>query len=151
MKLTTLIRNAQSTDIAQVIGLMKALAEFEGYDSEFNVTCDDLLELGLKKQVFFILVAEQHADIVGMLVYYWVPFTYDRKPWMQIKELYVQEAARKQGVGALLFNRARDICEEARASRMRWDVLKTNVKAQSFYKSLGAQMDNQWLPFVYTI
>jgi len=40
--------------------------------------------------------------VVGLAVYYFVPFTYRAKPNIIIKELYVADKHRSKGVGRLL-------------------------------------------------
>ncbi len=82
------------------------------------------------------------------LVYYLIPFTYDLKPTLFIKELYVDESARGQNIGRKLMQRAIADAKEKNCGRLKWDVLSDNIKAQSFYKSLGAKHDARWQGFV---
>jgi len=139
-----LVREAIIEDCNQLLDLMKKLAEFEGYLDEFAVTEANLIERGFRQKDFYALVAEVDDKLIGMLVYYFLPFTYDLKPWLFIKELYVDSEYRGQGTGQLLMKKAARICQQIGASKMRWDVLTSNHKAQHFYQQMGAEKQTNW-------
>lgn len=139
------VRKAVQQDVDAVLQLMKALAEFEGYHEAFAVTRDNLIELiDNAHQQVGILVAIQHSQVVGILVYFYQPFTYDLTPWMVIKELYVASSARGVGAGEALFANAVSICKEVGGSKLKWEVLAKNTTAQLFYKRMGAVHDKDW-------
>ncbi|SRR6266568_1154239 len=58
-----------------------------------------------------------------------------------LKELYVAETARRQGVGKLLMQRLYAIAVERGCSRVEWMTEKENTEAQGFYTDLGAQVN----------
>ena len=138
------IRPATASDIPELLALMKALAEFEGYSDQFAVTEEAVHERLIEHQSIQILVADTHDQLAGMLVSYELPFTYDLSPWLYIKELYVCPKFREQGVANALFKNLACLGNERGVSKIRWDVLKTNIKAQKFYQSQGAQHDASW-------
>ncbi len=137
-----IIRHANAQDSEQVLSLMKQLAIFEGYINNFEVT-DKVIKAQINHS-FYALVADDGNKIVGLLVYYFLPFTYDMAPWLFIKELYVDENSRGQNIGQLLMLKAQNICQQKGGSRMTWSVLSTNFHAQNFYQSLGASHDKDW-------
>src|SRR5438309_3159450 len=98
------VRKATEADIPQLLALMHELAEFEKYADAFAITEEVLREQGFRRSPpdFHCLVAENGAALAGFLVYYFVPFTFRAKPNLIIKELYVAENSRSQGVGELL-------------------------------------------------
>ena len=98
------IRKATEADIPQLLPLMRELAEFEKYADAFAVTEKILRERGFRRSPpdFYCLVAEENAALVGIVVYYFVAFTYRAKPNLIVKELYVAESHRSKGVGNLL-------------------------------------------------
>ncbi|MDP1932646.1 MAG: GNAT family N-acetyltransferase [Gammaproteobacteria bacterium] len=138
------IRSAQPEDVGQLLVFMRALAEFEGYITDFKVSESELRRRCFVNQDFHVLVAEMGDELIGMLVYYTQPFTYDLAPWFVIKELFVHETARGLGAGRRLMKEAALRCVEEGGSRLRWEVLVDNPAARSFYSSLGAQADTQW-------
>ena len=147
------IRHAVASDSEPLLELMKKLAEFEGYLDDFCVTKEDLFTHGFSQSLptFTALVAEQNSKIVGYLVYYLIPFTYDLKPTLFIKELFVDKSARGQKIGTKLMQRVIEDDKEKGCGRLKWDVLSDNITAQSFYKSFGAEHDTRWQGFVLKV
>ena len=113
--------------------LMRALAVFEGYDDKFRVTEADIVDHGLGPSPRFgVFVAEVDGAIVGIAVHYLIPWTYDLKPVVVLKELYVAEAARGMSVGHALVERLRDHATSIGASAIKWTVLKSNHAGEGF-------------------
>jgi ribosomal protein S18 acetylase RimI-like enzyme len=137
-----IIRQAKSKDSDQLINLMKELALFEGYSDNFKITKKTIEEQ--INHVFFALVAESDKQLVGYLLYYFLPFTYDLTPWLFIKELFVDDKYRGLKIGKKLMQQAEQMCQQKGGSRMTWSVLSSNYRAQKFYQSLGASHDNEW-------
>ena len=85
---------------------------------------------------------------MGMLVFYQLPFSYDLKPWLYIKELFVHKSARGKGIArSLMIALAKD-AEHIGCSKIRWDVLTSNDKAQRFYNKLGARFNSDWQLYI---
>ncbi len=146
-KNTTIIRQAELSDIDRILSLMLALAEFEGYADQFVVTKADLEQRLFTKKDFSVLVAERNQNAVAILVYYILPFTYDLKPWFYIKELFVDAEYRSEGLGKKLMIGLAKEAKKQGCSKIRWDVLSTNEPAKTFYQSLGASHDDDWALF----
>jgi len=143
-------RHAQREDCEQLLELMKQLAIFEDYADQFSVTLDDLIDQGFSSETsnFTAIVAEQGDQLLGYLVYYLIPFTYDLKPTLFIKELYVARKARCKGVGKGIMNLTIEDARVKKCGRMKWDVLSDNTKAQIFYQNFGATHDKKWQGYV---
>ncbi|ESY54879.1 diamine acetyltransferase [Mesorhizobium sp. LNJC372A00] len=142
------IRPFERQDVGAVLALMRALAVFEGYDDKLRVTKANLIEHGLGPSPRFgVLVAEQEGVIVGIAVHYLIPWTYDLKPVVWLKELYVTEATRGMGVGHALVEQLRQHALSIGASAIKWTVLKSNSPAKAFYRSLDGQPDDIWEPW----
>ena len=67
---------------------MRQLAEFEKYADAFAITEDILCEQGFRRSPpdFYCLVVEESGILTGLLVYYFVAFTYRAKPNIVVKE-----------------------------------------------------------------
>jgi GNAT superfamily N-acetyltransferase len=128
---------------------MRELAEFEKYDDAFAVTEETLREQGFRRSPpdFHCLVAEENSGLVGLLVYYFVPFTYRAKPNLIIKELYVTGQDRSKGVGGLLMKAVAKEAERAGCGVIKWWVAKWNQRSIQFYERLGARIDPDWHEF----
>lgn len=143
------IRLATEDDIPQLLRLMRALAVFEHYIDSFAVTEEVLLERGFRTQPpdFYALVAEQQDTLVGMLVYYIVPFTATATPTLYMKELYVDDMVRGQGIGEFLMRAAAQVALANGCGAIRWTVANWNTGGQRFYERLGAKANPVWIDY----
>ncbi len=144
------VRQFRRDDACELLSLMKRLATFERYIDDFRVSEDDLCRHGLGDQALFqAFVAEEVATqrLVGMAVTYVIPWTYDRRPTLVLKELYVSEDARGLGVGRRLMTVVAQRAESIGAGQLKWTVLPDNTVAQQFYRSLGGRPDADWMPW----
>jgi len=143
------IRKAVETDISNLLPLMRELAEFENYGTDFAVTEDVLREQGFRRSPpdFHCLIAEERGELVGFLVYYFVPFTYRAKPNLIIKELYIADGYRSRGVGKLLMKAVAKEAERGDCGMIKWYVAKWNGRGIQFYERLGATIDPNWHEF----
>src|SRR4029450_8557933 len=143
------IRKAVETDISNLLPLMRELAEFENYGTDFAVTEDVLREQGFRRSPpdFHCLIAEEAGELVGFLGYYFVPFTYRAKPNLIIKELYIGGAPRDRGVGSRVMRTVRERAAEVGCGMIKWWVAKWNQRGIKFYQRLGARIDHDWHEF----
>ncbi len=143
------IRKAVESDISNLLPLMRELAEFEKYATDFAVTEDVLREQGFHRSPpnFHCLIAEEGGELVGFLVYYFIPFTYRAKPNLIIKELYIADGNRSRGVGKLLMKAVAREAEQAGCGMIKWYVAKWNERGVQFYERLGATIDPNWHEF----
>ena len=143
------IRKATEADIPQLLRLMRELAEFEKYADAFAVTEEVLREQGFRRSPpdFHSLVADENGELAGFLVYYFVPFTYRAKPNVIIKELYVAEDHRSEGIGTALMKAIAKEAEQAGCGMIKWYVAKWNHRGIEFYERLGAKIDPDWHEF----
>src|SRR5437763_1566195 len=96
---------------------------------------------------FYCLVAEESGILTGLLVYYFVAFTYRAKPNMVVKEFYVADGHRNKGVGKLLMKAVAQEAERAGRGMIKWWVAKWNERGIEFYERLGAKIDPDWHEF----
>jgi ribosomal protein S18 acetylase RimI-like enzyme len=142
-----MIRRAVASDASQLLALMRGLARFEGYDDRFAVTVDALLERGFSSQrppEFLAWVAELDGKLLGYAVIYVIPFTFDLRPTLVLKELFIDEAARGRNLGHELMRAVIDHGRALDARMIRWQVLPSNDPAKRFYRQHGAAVDGDW-------
>lgn len=146
---TVRVRPFVGGDVPELVRLMRELAVLEGYVDDFAVTEADVIEAGLRSApAFGVLVAESDAGtLLGMAVHYVIPWTYDLKPALVLKELFVKADARGLGVGAALMTALVDEGRRIGASRISWTVMAGNDGAAAFYRSLGARPALKWQPW----
>ena len=148
MEDTIAIRPARSTDVSQLLRLMHGLAEFEGYRDRFAVTEADLLERGFnadcEPQFHAFVAANAEDQLVGYALSYLIPFTFDLRPTLVLKEFFVEAAHRSAGLGGELYAAVIEHGRNAGARLLRWQVLPGNERAIQFYRGFGAKPDADW-------
>jgi GNAT superfamily N-acetyltransferase len=147
-----IVRHWQESDIPAALHLMRELAVFEEYLESFAATESILLEQGFKLQPpnFYVLVGEVDSSIQGVLVYYFLPYTASAKPMLFIKELFISDDARGQGIGKALMIEASKIAISRGCVGMKWTVANWNEPAKKFYADLGAVANPVWIEHTLT-
>lgn len=147
--MTIEIRKAVEDDSNQLWTLMKELAIFEKYIDSFAITPDIVRESGFKKrpQDFYCIVAEDSGKIVGMLVYYFLPYTAQNRPAIYMKELYVYENYRGNKIGERLVNALQEEARLNNCGQIKWTVAPWNEAGKKFYEKLGAKENRDWLNY----
>lgn len=142
-----MIRPARAADAPQLLSLMQGLAHFEGYDDRFAVTRDVLIERGFsphRPPEFTAWVAEIGASLVGYALIYVIPYTFDLRPTVVLKELFIEETARGCNFGHGLMNAVIEHARSLNARLIRWQVLPDNEPAKRFYRQHCAAQDADW-------
>lgn len=142
-----IVRPFAKEDAGAALSLMRELAKFEGYIGEFAPNEADLCRYGLGESRRFdalVAVCPSSQVLAGIAVLYTIPWTYDLKPSVVLKELFVAADFRGQGVGRGLMGAVASHALAIGASRLRWTVLAENTRAQAFYRTLGGEIDGEW-------
>ncbi|QIW16590.1 diamine acetyltransferase [Pasteurellaceae bacterium RH1A] len=147
------IRPAQRQDCAQMWRLMRELAIFERYIDSFAITPDIVEESGFNKNPpdFYSLVALDGDKLIGIAVYYFLPFTAQNRPAIYLKELYVDAAYRGQKVGEQLMLALQAEAKAHNCLQIKWTVAPWNEAGKRFYARLGAKQDNSWLNYEWKL
>jgi GNAT superfamily N-acetyltransferase len=140
-----LIRPGEARDLPAVVALIAALAEYEKLPGP-DATATARLTADFARGRFSLLVVEDgaHGTIVGYALYFFTYSTFRAQPSLYLEDLFVDPTARGQKIGERLM---RTLAAEAVANhcgRFEWTVLDWNVRAQKFYRSLGAQVLPDW-------
>lgn len=143
------LRAALPGDVPDLLRHMRSLADFEHYINDFNVDEKSLLARAFgPKPECHIFVAECSDGIIGYAVGLVIPFTYDLKNTLVLKEFFVDSGYRGQGVGSALFRHVVAWALAEGGGRLKWDVLAGNQKAETFYKRQVGCTDSKWIPYV---
>ena len=139
------IRKGTKEDLAQVLDLVKELAEYEKAPQEVDNTLERMEQDGFgPEKVFEFMVAEEEGKIIALALYFWSYSTWKGK-CMYLEDLVVTLQHRRRGLGGLLFKELIRIAKEKDARRLSWQVLDWNEPAIEFYKSIGAELDGGWI------
>ncbi|KMK51863.1 diamine acetyltransferase [[Actinobacillus] muris] len=151
--MTIQIRQAQRQDAAQMWRLMRELAVFEKYIESFAITPEIVEQCGFDKQPpdFHSLVAVEGDKLVGIAVYYFLPFTAQNRPAIYLKELYVDSDYRNQRVGEKLMQELKAEARQHRCLQIKWTVAPWNEHGKRFYARLGATQNTEWLNYEWQV
>jgi GNAT superfamily N-acetyltransferase len=139
------IRPFVKSDIPQLLEMMRGLAAFEGYLDDFNIDEQILIKWGLcAHPQFHIYVADVGGALLAYAACYEIPFTYDQRPTLALKEMFAVADARGSGAAMDVFLAVKQKALEIGAGRLSWLVLPDNDRAKAFYTKLGAQHDTAW-------
>ncbi|WP_312554682.1 GNAT family N-acetyltransferase [Empedobacter brevis] len=147
------IRKAVEADSEKVWVLMRELAVFEKYIDVFVITPEIVKERGFCKNPpdFYCIIAENKDQIVGMLVYYFLPYTAQNRPAIYMKELYVDKSYRGQNVGEQLMDVLKEEANLNDCKQIKWTVASWNEGGKKFYERLGAKENREWLNYEWII
>lgn len=99
----------------------------------------------LQDSVIFMAVSEDTEQrALGFIQLYASFDSVDLSPIWILHDLFVSEAARRQGIGRQLMDAARDFCRGTDAVRVDLATAVTNKKAQALYESLGYERDEEF-------
>jgi GNAT superfamily N-acetyltransferase len=139
-----IVRAASVEDVATLLGLFAALAEYEHLQDELEVDEQRLREaLFGERPAAAALIAERAGEPVGYALFFptFSSFRASRGIWLE--DLFVLPAHRGAGVGrALLAAVAARVPETS--GRLEWCALNWNELALGFYRGIGARAMDEW-------
>jgi len=139
------IRKATKIDLPEVLSLVKELAFYENAPEEVTITLKELENDGFSEHpLYWILLAENEAGIMGMSFYYIRYSTWKGKT-LYLEDLVVKEEFRRMKIGEALFEATISAAKEMNAKLMTWQVLDWNEPAINFYKKFNAELDPEWI------
>ncbi len=142
------VREARAEDVPALLPLMRELARFEDYLKDFAVDEAQLLARAFGREPQCrVFVAEAAGTLLGYAVALEIAFTYDLRPSVLLKELFVAAPARSLGIGERLLAAVARFALAHGAGRMKWDVLAGNADAERFYQRLGGRPDGKWIAY----
>jgi GNAT superfamily N-acetyltransferase len=145
------IRAAGRDDVAVVLDLIRALADYEGLSHE--VVADEAsLATALfgERPVAEALIAECDGQPVGFAVFFHDFSTFLARPGIWLEDLFVRPQWRGRGIGRALLAFVARLAVERGCERLEWAVLDWNAPAIGFYRSLGADPLDDWTTFRVT-
>jgi GNAT superfamily N-acetyltransferase len=137
------IRPAEAADVLVIATFIDEIERFYG-----EATGEPIEELAHKigslifrqVPVASVLLAFDEAEPVGLASYSFLWPASGVTHSLYLKELYVRDAYRSQGVGKLFMAALRDIAVAEGCSRIEWTTDRSNEGAQAFYKRLGFEV-----------
>jgi GNAT superfamily N-acetyltransferase len=139
------IRRARPNEAGLVLSLVRELAEYEKLLHEVEAT-----EAMIGEALFgsnprlFCEVAEWNGEPAGFAVWFINFSTFSGRSGIFLEDLFVRPAQRGKGIGKALLAHLAKQCVANGWSRLQWSVLDWNAPSIAFYKSLGAELMDEW-------
>jgi GNAT superfamily N-acetyltransferase len=139
------IRRARPDETGLVLSLVRELAEYEKLLHEMEST-EAMLGAALfgDHPKLFCEIAEWQSEPVGFAIWFNNFSTFSGRYGIYLEDLFVRPAHRGKGIGKALLQHLAQTCIANGWSRLQWSVLDWNAPSIAFYKSLGAEMMDEW-------
>jgi GNAT superfamily N-acetyltransferase len=145
------LRIAVESDLPVILAFIEGLADYEKL-RHACVATEEALRRTLfgQRRYAEIIIAEHDGEPAGFALFFHNYSTFLAKPGIYLEDLFVLPSHRGAGIGkALLIELAR-IAVSRDCGRLEWSVLDWNEPAIGFYKSLGAEPQDEWTIFRVT-
>ncbi|RZS90109.1 L-amino acid N-acyltransferase YncA [Motilibacter rhizosphaerae] len=143
--MTLVVRPVRPDDVPAVLGLVRDLAAYERAPEQVVATEDDLsAALFAPHPAVFAHVADDDGEVVGFALWFRSFSTWLGRHGLYLEDLYVRPDRRGDGVGTRLLRTLAALCVEHGYGRLEWTCLDWNEPARGFYRSLGAELQDEW-------
>jgi GNAT superfamily N-acetyltransferase len=139
------LRPARPEDVATIVSLIRALAEYEKMADECHAD-----EAALAEHLFGprpraeVIIAEWDGAPAGFALFFHNYSTFLTKPGIYLEDLFVKPELRGHGIGKALLSELARLAVERGCGRLEWAVLTWNTPAIGFYEKLGAVPMKEW-------
>ncbi len=96
------------------------------------------------QQQLYCDIAEWDGEPAGFAVWFLIFSTFRGRPGMYLEDVFVRPAYRGRGIGKAMLARLARRCVEEGWAHFEWTVLDWNAPSIAFYKSIGAQVLDEW-------
>jgi GNAT superfamily N-acetyltransferase len=143
--MTLAVRSARPGEAPLVLAFVRELAEYEKLSHEVRATeaMIDAALFGDNPRVFCD-IAEWDGAPAGFAVWFLNFSTFSGRHGLYLEDLFVRPALRRKGIGKALMIHLAQKCVANGWSHFQWAVLDWNTPSIGFYKSLGAEMLDEW-------
>ena len=139
------IIKAEKGDVNSIYRLVLLLAEYEKMSDLVTGSEEDMEKLLFESGVGHCLVAEEEGEVVGIALYFYNLSTFKCRKGIYLEDLFVLPERRKEGIGTALLKALCKIAKEENCGRFEWSCLDWNEPSLKFYRSLGAEPQNEWV------
>ena len=139
------IRAARPDDSALIFSLVRELAEYEKLSHEVDAT-EEMIAAALFGDAprLYCDIAEWGGQPAGFAVWFLNFSTFRGRHGIYLEDVFVRPAFRGRGIGKALLMRLARRCVDEGWARFEWAVLDWNAPSIAFYKSIGAQVMDEW-------
>lgn len=149
--MTFTIRKTTRSDVAAVIGLLRAFAKFENLE-EFCEITEEKLAAAMFDEDSFVegIVAVTGGQIIAYAIYYPNFASFRGQKGIYLEDLYIDAEHRGQGIGDAMLKEIARIAKSRNFERIDFQVLNWNTPAIKFYEKHGAVRDEDERHYKFT-
>jgi GNAT superfamily N-acetyltransferase len=142
------IRRARPGDEAEIVAMIRELAEFEKAADECTVTEEQLRTALFGEQpTVHGHIVEVDGQAAATALWFLNFSTWDGVAGIYLEDLFVRPAFRRRGLAAALLSTLARECVDHGYSRLSWAVLNWNVDAIALYDRVGGKPQTQWTTY----
>jgi len=141
------LRPTTPADVPTLHRLMREFAAYEKLQHRFKITEAELhAALFGAKSALESILADVDGITVGFALWYFTFGSFSGRYSLFVEDIFVQQDFRGRGIGLALFRHMARVALERTCISMEWSVLDWNTPAIEFYRRIGAQPVQGWIP-----
>ena len=140
------IRLAEARDLDQLAELFDQYRQFYECPPDPGAAKNWLAE-NLERGRSTLFAADNGSQLLGFTQLYPALCSVDLVDYFVLYDLYVIEAARRQGIARALMNTASEWAKAQGADRLDLETARDNAPGQALYRDLGYELDEVFLKF----
>ena len=146
MNAAVTIRLAEASDLDQLADLFDQYRQFYECPPDLGAAKNWLAE-NLERGRSTLFAADNGSQLLGFTQLYPALCSVDLVDYFVLYDLYVIEAARRQGIARALMNTASEWAKAQGADRLDLETARDNAPGQALYRDLGYELDEVFLKF----
>jgi ribosomal protein S18 acetylase RimI-like enzyme len=146
MNSTATVRLAEARDVDQLADLFDQYRQFYECPPDLGAAKNWIAE-NLERGRSTLFAADNGSQLLGFTQLYPALCSVDLVDYFVLYDLYVIEAARRQGIARALMNAASDWAKAQGADRLDLETARDNAPGQALYRDLGYELDEVFLKF----
>ena len=146
MSANVTVRPAETRDLDQLADLFDQYRQFYECPPDLGAAKNWIAE-NLDQGRSTIFAADNGAQLLGFAQLYPALCSVDLVNYFVLYDLYVIEAARRQGIARTLMNAASEWAKTQGAARLDLETARDNYPGQALYRDLGYELDEVFLKF----
>ena len=141
-------RLARPGDEAEIVAMIRELAEFERAPEQCTVTESQITAaLFGEDPTARCHIVEVDGNVAAMALWFRTFSTWDGVAGIHLEDLFVRERFRRRGLARSLLAVLAKECVDNGYSRLGWAVLDWNVNAIALYDAVGGKQLDEWIGY----
>ena len=146
--MTVTIRRVRPGDEAELVAMMRELADFEHALDQCTVTEDQLHRaLFADQPTANAHIADVDGEPAAMALWFRNFSTWDGVAGIYLEDLFVRSTFRRLGLAKALLATLAKECVDNGYTRLTWAVLDWNANAIALYDAVGGKPQSEWITY----